>query len=243
MPINIFWLVMLAAGLAGVVTTVGIYVISRYAKWGKKNVIYFMSFAAGVLIAVSFLHIVPKSFEMNKLAPVFLLVGFLFFHLLSKLFNRFACDKPACRNYKFGLIPVLGIGFHSFVDGIIYAVTFKVSIFTGALAAVGMVLHEFPEGIITFLFLIKAGFKKKKSMLYAFLAAAISTPLGALVSFPLINLLKGQVLGILLSLSAGILLYVGATHLLPKVEEEHQKPVLWALAAGVLVAVLMIFMH
>jgi zinc transporter ZupT len=243
MPINTFWFVMLAAGLAGLVTTIGIYVINKYVRWGKNKVIYFISFAAGVLIAVSFLHIVPESFEMNKLAPIFLLVGFLFFHLLSKLLNRFTCDKPACRKYKFGLIPLLGIGFHSFVDGIIYSVTFKVSIFTGALAAIGMVLHEFPEGIITFLFLIKAGFNKKKSLFYAFLAAAISTPLGALVSYPLINLLKDQVLGILLSLSAGVLLYVGATHLLPKVEEEHQKPVFWALAAGVFVAVLIVLMH
>jgi zinc transporter ZupT len=43
---------------------------------------------------------------------------------------------------------MLGIGFHSFIDGFIYAITFTVSIFTGLLAATGMVLHEFPEGII-----------------------------------------------------------------------------------------------
>jgi zinc transporter ZupT len=41
---------------------------------------------------------------------------------------------------------MLGIGLHSFIDGFIYSITFSVSIFTGALAATGMVLHEFPEG-------------------------------------------------------------------------------------------------
>jgi zinc and cadmium transporter len=52
-----------------------------------------------------------------------------------------------------GITPALGIGFHSFVDGIIYAVTFNVSVFTGVLAAIGMVLHEFPEGVITYMLL------------------------------------------------------------------------------------------
>ncbi len=177
---SIFWITISAAILAGLVTTIGIYIINRFAKWGKKNVIYFMSFAAGVLISVSFLHIVPESFEMNKNAPIYLLVGFLALHLLNRFMNVFVCEKGKCKDYAFGIIPALGIGFHSFIDGVIYSVTFSVSIFTGVLAAIGMVLHEFPEGIITFLLLIKSGFKKRKSSLYAFLAAAITTPLGAL---------------------------------------------------------------
>lgn len=54
----------------------------------------------------------------------------------------------ACVVITIGIIPVVGIGFHSFLDGIIYSVTFNVRFFSGALAAVRMVLHEFPEGIV-----------------------------------------------------------------------------------------------
>jgi zinc and cadmium transporter len=57
---NTFWAVLLASFLACAVTTVGIIVISRYEKWGTDNAAYFMSFAAGVLISVSFIHIIPK---------------------------------------------------------------------------------------------------------------------------------------------------------------------------------------
>ncbi|MBN1977910.1 MAG: ZIP family metal transporter, partial [Anaerolineae bacterium] len=132
--------------------------------------------------------------------------------------------------------PMLGIGFHSFIDGVIYSVTFNVSILTGVLAAIGMVLHEFPEGIVTFVLLERGGFSRKKSVLYAFLAAALSTPLGALVSYPLINMIARPTLGILLALSAGALVYVGASPLLPAVEGENRKYSIFALAAGVLVA-------
>jgi zinc and cadmium transporter len=34
-----------------------------------------------------------------------------------------------------------------FINGVIYTVTFNASIFTGVLAAIGMILHEFPEGV------------------------------------------------------------------------------------------------
>lgn len=78
---------------------------------------------------------------------------------------------------------MLSIGFHSFIDGVIYSITFNVSILTGVLAAVGMVLHEFPEGIVTFVLLERAGFSRRRSTLYAFLAAALSTPLDTLVAY------------------------------------------------------------
>ena len=127
-----------------------------------------------------------------------------------------------------------------FIDGIIYSVTFKVSVFTGALAAIGMILHEFPEGIVTFVLLEKSGFSQKKSALYAFLAAAISTPLGALASYPFITRIKTSTLGALLAVSAGALVYVGASHLLPAVEKENKKYSVFALATGVLVAVVIV---
>ena len=233
---------MSAGAIACIVTTIGIYVINKYANWGKKNIIYFMSFASGILISVSFMHIIPKSFEMSKYAPIFLLVGFLSLHLFNRFLNTYICGKAKenCKNYSFGIIPALGIGFHSFLDGVIYSVAFNVSVFTGVLAAVGMILHEFPEGIVTFLLLVKSGVNKRKSSIYAFLAAALTTPLGALVSYPLINKLTPPTLGILLSFSAGALVYVGATHLLPKVEEEHKKYTLVSLAVGIIVASIII---
>jgi len=232
--------VILASSLACLVTTGGIYMISKYEKWGNQNVVYFISFAAGVLISVSFIHIIPKSIEMNVKAPIFLLVGFMGMYIINRLVSMYVCQVRDRVNPAVGIIPMIGIGLHSFIDGIIYSVTFNVSIFTGVLAALGMVLHEFPEGVVTFLLLERAGFSRKKSILLAFLAAALSTPLGTLVSFPFINRIDRPALGLLLALSAGALVYVGATHLLPAVEKEPQKYSFASLATGILVAVLIV---
>ena len=237
---NAFAAVVLASLLACGVTTAGIYVISKYEQWGKEHSAYFVCFAAGVLISVSFMHIIPKSFQMNGAAPVFLLVGFLATHLSNRLLNLYICHKYEGTDYAVGIVPMLGIGLHSLVDGIIYSVTFNVSVFTGVLAAIGMVLHEFPEGIVTFVLLERGGFSRRRSALYAFWAAAISTPLGTLVSYPFVSDIKRSTLGILLAISAGALVYVGASHLLPTVERENRRYSLLALAAGVLIAVVIV---
>ena len=237
---NRFWIVLMAGILACLVTSLGILVINKFSKWGKKNLIYFISFASGILITVSFLHIIPESFKLNVWSPIFLLIGFMSFYFINLFLNTFVCCK---KNYSFGIIPTLGIGLHSFIDGIIYSVTFSVSVFTGILTAIGMILHEFPEGVLTFLFLVKSGFKKNKAILYSFLAVALSTPLGVVVSWPFIQRLNEPVLGILLALSAGALVYVGGTHLLPKVEVEKKKYSLLTLGIGILFAIIIIFVH
>jgi len=237
---NTFWTAFTASLLAALVTAVGIYVIRRFERWGRENRIYFVCFAAGVLISVSFLHIIPKSFSMNPHAPFYLFAGYLSLHLFNRFINAFVCDKSADEDYAIGIIPMVGIGFHSFIDGFIYSITFTVSVFTGLLAATGMVLHEFPEGIITYLLLIRAGFTEKWSLLLAFLAAAVTTPLGMLVSYPYIRRIDPPFLGSLLAFSAGALVYVGATHLLPQAEGEHKRYSLLALSAGVLVALIIL---
>jgi zinc transporter ZupT len=235
-----FWNAFGASSLAAAVTTIGIVVIHKFEHWGRNNTIYFICFAAGVLISVSFLHIVPKAISMNSRAPFYLFAGYLSLHLFNRFVNAFVCDKTADEQYGFGLVPMLGIGFHSFIDGFIYSITFTVSIFTGLLAAAGMVLHEFPEGIITYLLLIRAGFTVRTSMLLAFFGAALTTPLGMLASYSFISEIDRPFLGTLLAFSAGALIYVGATHLLPQAEKEPRKFSLFAMGAGILVALAII---
>ena len=238
---NTFWTALATSSLAAAVTSIGIYTIRNYVDWGQRNSTYFMCFAAGVLISASFLHIIPKSLTMNPNASIYLLVGFFGLHLFNRFITAFVCQKdPEKEQYGIGIIPMIGIGFHSLIDGFVYSIAFTVSIFTGFLATAGMVLHEFPEGIITYLLLLRGGFKERSAMILAFLAAALTTPVGMLISYPIISEIDKPILGALLSLSAGALIYVGATHLLPKAEQEHKRYSFVALGGGVLVAIIIV---
>lgn len=235
-----FWTALGASSLAALITATGVYTIRRHSDWGRRHSIHFVSFAAGVLIAVSFLHIVPKSLSMAAHAPAGLLAGFVLLHLFNRFITAFVCERPIDTRYGIGLIPVIGIGFHSFVDGFVYSITFAVSLFTGTLAAIGMVLHEFPEGIITYVLLLRSGFSERSAVALALIAAALSTPLGTLISWPWVSGVDVPLLGVLLALSAGALIYVGATHLLPQVEHEADCYSLLTLGAGILVGVFIV---
>lgn len=232
-----------ASLMACLVTSIGIAVISRHEDWGRTYSAYFVSFAAGVLISVSFLHIIPEAFSLNAAAPAFLLAGFLMMHVTNRLLHLYICHEGDCEDRAMGLLPMLGIGFHSFVDGIIYTVAFRVSVLTGVLAAIGMIFHEFPEGVVTFVLLQRAGYPRRRAVAYAFGAAAASTPLGTLLSFPLVQRVSHAHLGLLLALSAGALVYVGASHLLPEVEHAAKRHTLLALTSGVLVALVIVLSH
>jgi zinc and cadmium transporter len=237
------WPPLIASLCAAMVTTAGIVAIRRYQDWALRNASYFASFAAGVLISVSFLHIVPKAIAISTTAPIFILTGYLFMHLFNRFVTAFVCDRPATKDYALGLVPMLGIGLHSFIDGIVYSITFSISAFTGILVSIGMVLHEFPEGVFTYVLLRKGGIEERAAMWAAVVAAALTTPLGTLVSLPIISRIDPPILGSLLALSAGALIYVGASHLLPMAEQQPRRLNLVALSAGVLVALSIIAAH
>jgi zinc transporter ZupT len=240
---RIFWAPFAASICAALITTLGIGAIRRFDSWAIRNSPYFACFAAGVLISISFLHIIPTSLRLSSNAPVFLLGGYIFMHLLNRFLTAYVCDRPASRDYAIGLVPLIGIGIHSFIDGVIYSVTFSVSALTGALAALGMILHEFPEGIFTYVLLLRGGFADRPALVASLFAAALTTPIGMLVSYPIVSQIDDSLLAALLATSAGALIYVGASHLLPAAEREYRRYNHLALAAGVALAAGIVVTH
>ena len=120
------WTGALLAGLLSCgVTTLGIAVISRHEAWGRRNSVRFMSFAAGLLVSVTLLHLVPKALDRSSAGPAWLLTGYFGLYLIDRYLNTHICDDgdPACA--RRGIVPIIGIGLHSLVDGVIHAVTFQ----------------------------------------------------------------------------------------------------------------------
>ena len=238
---NTFWAALGMSTSAALVTAAGILTIRRFSGWGQRNTPHFMNFAAGLLISAALLHLVPESLGMVATAPAGWLGGFVALLLFNRFATGFLCERdPENKGYVIGLIPMVGIGIHSFIDGFIYSITFSVSLFTGYLATIGMILHEFPEGLVTYLFLLRGGFSPRHALVLALLAAAESTPAGMLLSYPFISQIGAPMLGTLLAVSAGALLYVGASHLLPHAEQERKGQSVLAFGGGMLIAVLIV---
>lgn len=222
--------------LAAVVNGLGILAILRYTPWAEKAKPYFMCFAAGMLVSVPLMLVLPRAIQANFYAGFAALIGFLFMFFSNELVKHHTKEKELA----FGVTAAEGIGIHSFIDGIVYTVTFQASILVGVLAATGMVVHEFAEGIITFLVLVKGGAKRKVAMIYAFIIAGLTTPIGAFIVYPLVSLVRELELGLLLGFAAGVLLYTSSSHLLPEAREHEQEHSIVAFLAGVGLALLIV---
>lgn len=229
---SVFIWVAVFALSAMIVNSIGIWVIYKNKEWAEKNKEYFMCFAAGVLISSPLIMAFPQAIEKNKNAGLAALLGFVFMFFS----NKFIKYKTKQDTLAFGITAIEGIGIHSLIDGLIYTVAFSVSMSMGVMAGIGLVVHEFAEGVITFSVLVKGGVSDKKAVLYAFLVAALTTPIGAFLVFPFVNNLSSSILGLALGFVAGVLIYVSASHLLPEAGTHEKKYSYIALIAGIAVS-------
>jgi zinc and cadmium transporter len=234
---SIFTLISVFAIGAMVVNSLGIWVIYKNKKWAEKTKEYFMCFAAGVLISSPLIMAFPEALGRNPHAGVAAISGFLFMFLSNKAIKY----KTKQTELAFGITAIEGIGIHSFLDGIVYTVTFNVSAMTGVLTGIGLVVHELAEGIIAFSVLLKGGLNAKKAMYGAFLVAALTTPVGAFLAYPLVTQLKDPALGLGLGFVAGVLIYVSASHLLPETREHEKKHSFVSFLLGIALSFLILF--
>ena len=225
---NFGWMAVFALA-AMIVNSIGIFTIYRNRGWAEKNKEYFMCFAAGVLISSPLIMAFPEAVEKNPNAGLASLVGFMFMFFSNKLIKY----KTKQHELAFGITAIEGIGIHSFIDGIIYCVTFSANILIGVLAGIGLVAHEFAEGVITFAVLTKGGVGEKRAAFYAFLVAALTTPIGAFVAYPFVKQLEDSILGLALGFVAGVLIYISASHLLPEAREHEKEHSYTAFVLGV----------
>jgi zinc and cadmium transporter len=232
---NFIWIAVFAI-LAAIINSLGILILFRYRRWAEKAKTYFMCFAAGILISTPLLLALPQAVEKNFYAGFMALLGFLFMFFSNELI-KYLTKKEVL---AFGIVAAEGIGIHSFIDGVIYTVTFSVSILTGLLAATGLVIHEFAEGIITYTLFLKGGVKEKTAMLYAFLVSGLTTPVGAFIAYPLVNKFSSSSLGLILGFVAGVLIFISASHLLPEARGEEKKHSGLAFISGVGVAIFIV---
>lgn len=229
--------------MAAFVTSLGLLAVAFRSEWSTRYAGLFGLGAAGMLLIMVFLHILPEAFATSSAAPLWLAAGFfggLIIHFsVRALFPEKLLEQGLPRD---AITPVLAIAVHSFIDGIVYAMTFAASFSSGVYAALGLILHEFPEGVIAFAILRSHGASTRAAFLWAFLAAAATTPLGAAISVPLMQTLGPDTLGIMLSVSAGLILFVASGPLMAPLRDTPPARGLTAVSAGILIGLLVLTM-
>lgn len=184
---------------------------------------YSIPYAAGVLVTVSLLGLLPeaqaaigeKSFWVVAIS---FLSAFLFEHFFFGIHHHEEGEHVKCFELPLPLV-IVGDTIHNFIDGVAIAVSFLVSPGLGLITATSTFLHEVPHEIGDFGILLRAGWKKGKILIVNILSS-LTTILGAFLVY-FFN--QGESLnGILMAISAGIFLYLGASDFLPRIDENEK---------------------
>lgn len=171
------WLYIILSVLAvSLVSLAGVFTISIRKERLEKFLIYFISFAAGTLLGDAFIHLIPKSFANNDgslKSSIIILLGILFFLFLEKIIHWRHCHLVADKDHPhpFAYSILAGDTVHNFIDGIIIAASFIVSVPLGIATTLAVIFHEVPQEIGDFGSLLYAGFSKGRAILFNFLSA------------------------------------------------------------------------
>ena len=232
--------ILLYSIVAGLMTLLVAQFVILNRKISDKTMIYLVSFSAGVLFSLAFLHLLPEAIYLNPSYALYAVVGaFVTFYLLEQQIMMHSCSEGKCSHHHIdrgrGLVGLWGIMLHSLVDGALIGIGFEVSITLGMVTALAILVHKIPDGLSVSAIMMHSGFSRNKALKGAALVAA-ATPAGAILAYFLLQGVSDEMVGLALGFSAGTFLYISASDLIP----ETHKNVNWLNGVFVILGIMVI---
>ena len=212
------------AFVAGLATTIGSAVVFFIKEMKGSYLAFSLAFSTGVMITVSFIELLPEGIESigysNALIAFF--VGAVFVALLDHFIpHEYIMEKVTktkqtnTKLTKTCSLVAIGLAIHNFPEGFaVFAGNLK-SFELGLTMTLAIAIHNIPEGIAVSIPVYFATKKKRKAFFVSFLSG-ITEPIGALIgALILLPFLSDGVIGASLAFVAGIMVYICIDELLP----------------------------
>ena len=250
--------------LAGLATGLG-STLAFFAKRTNTKVLSgALGFSAGVMIYVSFVEIFNKAREdlIDKIgqtsgswiAVLSFFGGIIFIAIIDKLVPDFENPHEAHRAeemrekelaekfrklYRMGIFAAIAIAIHNFPEGLATFMSALNNTKLGIAIGIAIAIHNIPEGIAVSVPIFYATGSRKKAFIYSFLSG-LAEPLGALIGFAVLYWIFSEVVfGIVLAAVAGIMIFISLDELLPAAREYgHHHLAAYGLIAGMAVMAL-----
>jgi zinc and cadmium transporter len=175
-----------------------------------------VSFATGTLLGAAFLGMIPAGLEKAPALTITgtVLAGLVLFFILEKLVLWRHCHEERCQVHgRAAPLILFGDAFHNFVDGVVIASAFLVSVPLGVATALAVTAHEVPQEVGDFAILLESGYGRTKALLLNGLSASTTLP-GAVIGYYWLAEAHYAV-PYMLALSAASFIYVATADLMP----------------------------
>jgi len=212
--------------IAGLATTFGAFSVILLGKPGEKLFSFLLGSAGGIMLAVVFLDLLPSALQQGHIIMVILgsFLGLIIMLLLDLILSQLSCfsgaeSTRAKELKKMGYLIAIGISLHDLPEGMAIAVGYSSTAKLGLLIALAIGLHNIPEGMAIAAPLRMGGIRSKKILLLS-IFISFFTPLGSLLGYWLVNL-SHNFISLLLALAAGAMTYIVSNELLPESFKHH----------------------
>lgn len=249
--------------LAGLSTTVGALIAFLNKNPSRRYLAIGLGFSGGAMIAVSFIELLPGAIEELDFfwGNFWFFVGIVFIFIIDILIPHVykeetddldditsevesLDDKELQRKvHRIGILSAVGIAIHNFPEGLITFVATLESVELGLVLAIAIAMHNIPEGMSVSIPLQAATNDKWYAFRISFLSG-VAEPLGAILAATvLLPFITPQILGATLAFVAGIMVFISFDELLPAAKNtDESHMVSLGIIAGMIIITLTLWM-
>ena len=201
-----------------------------------------LCFAAGVMLAISFLELIPQSLELSSvlLCAVGVISGSLVMYVLDRLVPhlhpRLCEQEHGCNLERTSVYLILGMFLHNFPEGMAIAIGTVTDMRVSLVIALAIAIHGIPEGVCTSApYFHATGARTKAFLLSSTTAAPILA--GFFVARYVFRDMPQQLLGFIVAGTAGLMIYITVDELIPSGCAGNSHHTIFALMAGIVLVI------
>ncbi len=225
--------------LAGFGTTIGAAVVLFWGRTMQRELAFFLGCAGGIMLGIVFLDLIPSALQQGNYlsTAVGVLSGIALLRALDAALGVFFPQGSMMEEnfLRMGYLIAIGIALHDLPEGFAIAAGYAVPGQLGLAIALAIGLHNLPEGMAVAVPLHMAGVSPW-SIIGITLLVSLFTPLGTLIGLFLISFSQDFIC-LLLAMAGGAMLYLVVAEFLP----EGKRHGLFLTTGGFLVGLLVTY--
>jgi len=211
--------------IVSLVSFIGVFALSFKEETLRKYIFLLISLAVGALLGDAFIHLIPEALEesTNGLTTSLLVIfGIIIFFILEKFLHWHHHGEDTHENHvtPTGKLILFSDAIHNFLDGVIIAASFLISIPVGIATTIAVILHEIPQEIGDFAVLIHSGYSRGRALWVNFLSAIFAIA-GAIFLF-LVGEFAQTLTGWFVPLASGGFIYIAMADLIPELNKTKE---------------------
>lgn len=237
-------LIFLSVFLVSIVSLIGIFFIFLKRQTLDSLLLFLVSLSVGSLLGGAFLHLIPEALERTGFSlsiSFFVLAGIVIFFIIENFISWRHChiQTSKAHPHPLGTMNIIGDGIHNFIDGLVIAAAYFISIPLGIVTTLAVITHEIPQEIGDFGVLLYAGYSKKKALFFNFLSALMAV-IGAIIG---ILFSQSSIVFelIIVPLAAGGFLYIAGSDLIPEIHKNQKNRFPLKNLIGILLGILIMY--